>query len=98
MTQLKLDTVTLDIFYFAFTSLTTVGFGDFHPISSLEQLLCGFMLLFGVLIFSYIMNEYIALLDSYKEHTKEFDEHDQLRLFFGVLSNFNENEAIEINF
>ena len=34
------------------------------------------MLLFGVLVFSYIMNEYIALLDSYKEHTKEFDEHD----------------------
>jgi hypothetical protein len=74
--ELSLERTTLNIFYFAFTSLTTVGFGDYHPISSMEQLLCGFMLLFGVLIFSYIMNEYIALLDSYKEHTKEFDEHD----------------------
>ena len=25
--------VTLSNFYFAFTSLTTVGFGDFHPVS-----------------------------------------------------------------
>jgi hypothetical protein len=28
--------VTITCFYFAFTSLTTVGFGDFHPISEFE--------------------------------------------------------------
>lgn len=55
--------VFLKAFYFAFTSLTTVGFGDFHPKSSLERLLCSFMILFGVLVFSYIMNEYVALLE-----------------------------------
>lgn len=30
------QTVFLTCFYFAFTSLTTVGFGDFHPISEFE--------------------------------------------------------------
>ena len=68
--------ILVKMWYFGITTLSTIGFGDYHPISEMEQLLCGFMLLFGVLIFSYIMNEYIALLDSYKEHTKEFDEHD----------------------
>ena len=56
------------------------------------------MLLFGVLVFSYIMGEYITLLDSYKQLHKDFDEGDRLRLFFGVLRNFNENESINREF
>jgi hypothetical protein len=93
-----LDLVSLKIFYYAFTSLTTVGFGDFHPIGEKEQLLCGFMLLFGVLVFSYIMGEYIALLDSYKEMMKDYDEGDELRLFFGTLRHFNNNEELDFVF
>ena len=32
------------------------------------------MLLFGVLVFSYITGEYITLLDNYKESKKDFDK------------------------
>ena len=56
------------------------------------------MLLFGVSIFSSIMGEYIALLDSYKLQNADLDEGDKLRLFFGVLSHFNENEALDRDF
>ena len=49
--------------YFAFTSLSTVGFGDYHPRSDIERLLCAFILLFGVAIFSYIMGNFISILD-----------------------------------
>tara|TARA_B110000285_G_C15009305_1_gene555569 strand:- start:210 stop:368 length:159 start_codon:yes stop_codon:yes gene_type:complete len=52
------------------------------------------MLLFGVLVFSYIMGEYIALLDNYKEMMKDFDEGDKLRLFFGTLKHFNYSEDL----
>ena len=38
-----------------FTSLSTVGFGDYHPRSDLERLLCSAILIFGVSIFSYVM-------------------------------------------
>lgn len=55
----------LVVLYFAFTSLSTVGFGDFHPISSVERLVCSFILLFGVAIFSYIMGIFISILDQY---------------------------------
>ena len=41
--------------YFAFTSLSTVGFGDFHPRSCVERLFIAFVLLGGVSIFSFIM-------------------------------------------
>ena len=54
------------------------------------------MIFYGVLIFSYIMGEYIALLESYKQHHEEFDEGDQLRMFLGVLKHFNNNEEIDI--
>ena len=87
--------VMLKVFYFAFTSLTTVGFGDFHPISTKERAFCGFMLFMGVLIFSYIMNEYTDLLNQYKHNYHEHDEGDQLMKFFVVMKHFNENESID---
>ena len=45
--------------YFAFTSLTTVGFGDYHPRGNLERICGAFILLSGVAIFSYIMGNFI---------------------------------------
>ena len=42
--------------YFSLTSLTTIGLGDYRPTNSLERFVCAFILLFGVSIFSYIMN------------------------------------------
>jgi len=89
------DSVMLKVFYFAFTSLTTVGFGDYHPISTIERAFCGFMLFMGVLIFSYIMNEYNSLIDQYNASQQEYDEGDQLKLFFVVMKHFNENEGID---
>jgi hypothetical protein len=57
-----------------------------------------FMILFGVMVFSYIMGEYIELLEGYKEHHKEFDEGDGLRMFLGVLKHFNSNEEMDYDF
>lgn len=41
--------------YFACTSLSTVGFGDFTPRGNIERFLGAFILLFGVAIFSLVM-------------------------------------------
>ena len=54
---------TIIVTYFAFTSLSTVGFGDYNPRSDIERLLCAFILLFGVAIFSYIMGNFISIID-----------------------------------
>ena len=37
------------------------------------------------------MNEYVNLLDQYKERQRDHDEGDLLKLFFGVLFHFNNN-------
>ena len=52
--------------YFAFTSLSTVGFGDFHPRGNIERFVTAFILLFGVAIFSYIMGNFIDILAEFK--------------------------------
>jgi len=51
--------------YFAFTSLSTVGFGDYVPRSNLERAVGAFMLLSGVAIFSYIMGNFIQILNNF---------------------------------
>lgn len=57
----RLITVT----YFAFTSLSTVGFGDYHPRSDIERFCCAFILLFGVAVFSIIMGSFIEILEEF---------------------------------
>lgn len=48
--------------YFAFTTLATVGFGDYHAKSNMERGIMAFQMLFGVAIFSYIMGNFITIL------------------------------------
>jgi len=61
ITQFDIDGMSPDkqtnvAVYFAFTSLSTVGFGDFHPRSDVERLVGAAMLTFGVAIFSMVMS------------------------------------------
>ena len=43
-------------FYFMNTSLSTIGFGDFKPISDAERLVCVVTVISGVIVFSFIMS------------------------------------------
>ena len=54
----------ITILYFTFTSLSTVGFGDYYPITDEERVVGAFMLLFGVAIFSYLMGKLFDVLQS----------------------------------
>jgi hypothetical protein len=71
--------------YFAFTSLTTVGFGDYAPRGNIERLFGAFMLLFGVAIFSYIMGNFIDILSQQQDYSASLDDGDNLTKFFGVI-------------
>ena len=81
--------------YFAFTSLSTVGFGDYAPRSDLERAFGAFMLLSGVAIFSIIMGQFIAILNSYSQFNEENNDGDRLQRFFGVLVQFNKHKQMK---
>ena len=85
------------VVYYAFTSLSTVGFGDFSPRSDFERILCAIILLFGVAIFSYIMGNFISILDQYQNLNSDLDEGDELARFFGLIRRFNDNVPLKIS-
>lgn len=74
--------LTIILIYFALTSLSTVGLGDFFPISSSERLMGSFMILFGVAIFSYAESQLGEIL---MESLKMDDDDHQLGRFFSTV-------------
>ena len=64
--------------YFALTTLSTVGFGDFVPISDVERILCTFMLLYGVAIYSQIGDKFSKMVHYIKNFDKDYDESAEL--------------------
>ena len=57
---------SLTSMYYALTTLTTVGFGDYYPISDTERLVGSFMLLFGVMTSNFIMGEFLDMINKLK--------------------------------
>ena len=83
--------------YFLFTSLTTTGFGDFHPRSNSERMLSTIMLLVGVSIFSYAMMVFIDILNNYRSINDHIEDGDNLSKFFGMIARFNNGKKIDTN-
>ena len=88
-------TQLLMLIYFAFTTLSSIGFGDFYPQNIVEKLIGVFMLfLGGVAVFSYIMGVYIEIIHKFSRIDQDFEESDQLEKFFCLISHFNKNKMI----
>lgn len=88
---------SIKVVYFAFTSLSTVGFGDLRPESDFERLLGSAILLIGVAVFSYIMGIFIMILDQYNSLNADFDKGDDLAKFISMLGKggyYNNNKPM----
>lgn len=99
ITAYSMDTMTLGkqmliVTYYMFTTMSTVGFGDFHPKSDIERLVCILILVGGVAIFSMIMGNFINIIEEFRTFNDELDEGEKLLKFFGVLRKFNYNQQL----
>ena len=54
--------IGLTVMYFGMTTLSTVGFGDYYPVSNPERVMGCIIFLSGVTMFSYIFNSYVEIL------------------------------------
>ncbi len=80
--------------YFAFTTLTTVGFGDYHAENDVERVAFCFILLFGTAVFSFIMGNFIEILLSFKIVTADNEESSDLTKWMNLLARFNKGRAL----
>ena len=81
--------------YFAFTTLSTVGLGDYYPVSDIERLVGAFLLLIGVAIFSYIMGELLTMLVKFQNLNIDFGQDEELERFFLLLRKYNYGQSID---
>ena len=67
--------------YFILTTLSTVGYGDITPRINYEYLFTLVILLCGVALFSYIMQSFIVIIESYNQKMGNYDYNDELKIW-----------------
>ena len=75
--------------YFAMTSLSTVGFGDYYPQSTAERAGCTVVFLIVIVAWPVLVN---ALIDALMKLTGSFEDpkpYDELNMFFAVIERYN---------
>ena len=82
--------------YWAYTTITSVGLGDYAPRSDGERLICIFIILFGVSVKSYIMGKFWDILANYKSMHADIDDGDNLTLFLNTLCRFNKHKPLNL--
>lgn len=81
--------------YFAFTTLSTIGYGDLHPKTDAERLAAAVIMLVGVVVFSFIMEAFTRIVLTLKAAYRENGDPGELVKWFKVLKRFNSDKPID---
>lgn len=82
------------LWYFGLTTLTTIGFGDIAPKSAKEKLFWAFVMMAGVIIFSFICGRLMDVLLSFQQ-LKIQKDHKDLNQWIVLLGRFNNSVQLE---
>lgn len=78
--------------YFALTTLTTVGYGDYVAVNNSERIFAIFVMLLGVAMFSYVMGSFTELISSYDKKMGVSDKGSDLQNWLSLLGKFSKNK------
>ena len=80
--------------YYALTTLSTVGYGDYYPISNNERLIAIIIMIGGVAFFSYTMGNFIEIISNYEKKMGDVNRDSDLTNYILLLSRFNNNQPL----
>ena len=83
--------------YYSMTTLTTVGYGDYYPISNIEIIVAVVYMLCGVVFFSYIMSSVIEIINNNQKKMSLEDKSEGLRNWLTVLSRFQNQRPLPLS-
>ena len=84
--------------YFALTTLSTVGYGDYYPVSDVERIWAVAIMLGGVAFFSYIMGSFIDIIQNYNMKMGGNDEKStDLNNWLTLLTRFTGRKPLSKN-
>ena len=83
--------------YYALTTLSTVGYGDYFPISNSERFFAVIIMLGGVAFFSYIMGNFIEIISNYEKKMGNPDQSGDLNNWMILLTRFTNNQPLSKN-
>ena len=83
------------VWYFAITTLASVGYGDFSPQNTQERFIACFILLIGVAVFSFIMGNFIDILMNYKRLDMSRQDAKDLSKWLALVSRFNNGRPLK---
>ena len=81
--------------YYTFTTLSTVGFGDYYPTNNIERIFIAIMMLWGVMINSYVMENIQIMIHQVRTMDDDYEDYHQLSMFISTLKRFNENVELD---
>jgi len=64
------------------TTLATIGFGDYFPLSDTERVLGIGLFFIGSIVFAMLMGHFINILQKFLDLDIEFDDSENLNFFF----------------
>jgi len=81
--------------YFGLTTLSTVGLGDFYPVTNFERLVGSVFLFCGFIVMSLVTGILLESADKVTELFAEIEEQEQLDKFFALLKAYNKNYDLD---
>ena len=83
-------TQAIIVCYFALTTLSTVGYGDYYPVSRNEMLVGILFMLVGIVFFSQIMGSFIEIIQNYDSRMGNDDKGSDLNSWMTRLTRFTD--------
>lgn len=71
--------------YFMMTTLSTVGYGDFYPISSSEKIIGSLIQVIGVTLFALVMNVFIDIVLNVRDQDVSSEGEKRLNKWFALI-------------